>query len=316
MPGVPPARYAYLGPAGTFTEAALRAVPAAASGELEAFPSVGAALEAVRRGDANAAMIPIENSVEGSVPATLDELATGDPVMVTREVLLPVSFALLARAGSGLDDVRRVATHPHAHAQCRRWLAKHLPDVEVVSALSTAAAAAALAQESADFDAAIAAPIAAERYRLTVLAHGIADNPDAVTRFILVPRPGQPPLPSGHDKTSLVAFIADDHPGALLEVLTEFAVRGVNLTWIESRPTGERLGRYCFAIDCEGHVDDARVGEALMGLRRVCPDVRFLGSYPRADRADAAAAAPGTSSADDVYRDAAAWLGRIRDGRN
>ena len=106
-----------------------------------------------------------------------------------------------------------------------------------------------------------------------------------MTRFVLVSRPGEPPLPTGHDKTSLVAFIADDHPGALLEVLTEFAVRGVNLTRIESRPTGERLGRYCFSIDCEGHVDDARVGEALMGLRRVCPDVRFLGSYPRADPA-------------------------------
>jgi prephenate dehydratase len=260
-------------------------------------------------------MIPIENSVEGSVAATLDELATGDPLMVTREVLLPVSFALLARAGTRLDDVRRVATHPHAHAQCRRWLTETLPDAEVVPTLSTAAAAAALLQGSADFDAAIAAPIAAERYRLRVLADGIADNKGAVTRFILVGRPAQPPLPTGRDKTSLVAFIADDHPGALLEVLTEFAVRGVNLSWIESRPTGERLGRYCFAIDCEGHVDDARVGEALMGLRRVCPDVRFLGSYPRAEPAGDEPRDPSAGNADDVYRDAAAWLGRIRDGR-
>ena len=153
----------------------------------------------------------------------------------------------------------------------------------MVPALSTAAAAAALADGTAQHDAALAAPIAAERYRLAVLAEDVEDNPDAVTRFVLVSRPGQPPLPSGNDKTSLVAFIADDHPGALLEVLTEFAVRGVNLTRIESRPTGERLGRYCFSIDAEGHVDEARVGEALMGLRRVCPDVRFLGSYPRAD---------------------------------
>ena len=144
------------------------------------------------------------------------------------------------------------------------------------------------------------------------LAEGLGDNPSAVTRFVLVSRPAPPPLPTGNDRTTLVAFIADDHPGALLEVLTEFAVRGVNLTRIESRPTGERLGRYCFSIDCEGHVDDARVGEALTGLRRVCADVRFLGSYPRAD-GGSTAARRGTS--DDEFRDAAAWLARIREGR-
>jgi prephenate dehydratase len=311
MPGVPPARYAYLGPEGTFAEAALRTIPAAAKADIQPQPSVVAALDAVRRGEADHALVPIENSVEGSVAATLDELAAGDPLMVTREVLLPVSFALMARPGTRLADVRRVATHPHAQAQCRRWLSATLPEATVIPALSTAAAAAALADGTAQHDAALAAPIAAEHYRLAVLAADVEDNPDAVTRFVLVSRPAQPPLPSGHDKTSLVAFIADDHPGALLEVLTEFSVRGVNLTRIESRPTGERLGRYCFSIDAEGHVDEARVGEALMGLRRVCPDVRFLGSYPRADDRDDAARV-----ADDaVYRDAAAWLGRVRDGR-
>ena len=284
MPGVPPARYAYLGPEGTFAEAALRTLPAAAKGDLQPQVSVTAALDAVRRGEADHALVPIENSVEGSVSATLDELAVGDLLMVTREVLLPVSFALMARPGTGLHQVRRVATHPHAAAQCRRWLTTALPDATVVPALSTAAAAAGLADGSANHDAAIAAPIAAERYRLEVLARDVEDYPDAVTRFVMVSRPGEPPLPSGHDKTSLVAFISDDHPGALLEVLTELSVRGVNLTRIESRPTGEGMGRYCFSIDCEGHVDDARLGEALSGLRRVCPDVRFLGSYPRAGR--------------------------------
>jgi prephenate dehydratase len=311
MPGVPPARYAYLGPEGTFAEAALRTVPAAARSQLQPYPTVPAALDAVRSGEADGAMVPIENSVEGSVTATLDELASGDPVVITREVLLPVGFALIARSGTGLHQVGRIATHPHAQAQCRRWLATTLPEAELVPALSTAAAAAALADGSAQFDAAIAAPIAAERYRLQALAEDVADNPGAVTRFVLVSRPAEPPLPSGHDKTTLVAFIADDHPGALLEILTEFSVRGVNLTRIESRPTGQRLGRYCFSMDCEGHVDDTRVGEALMGLRRVCPDVRFLGSYPRADDAT-----PVTWSRDDaLFRDAAAWLGRIRAGR-
>ena len=186
----------------------------------------------------------------------------------------------------------------------------------MVPALSTAEAAATLADGSGTHDAAIAAPIAAERYRLEVLAVDVEDNPEAMTRFVLVSRPAQPPLPTGHDKTTLVAFISDDHAGALLEVLTEFAVRGVNLTRIESRPTGERLGRYCFSIDCEGHVDDARVGEALTGLRRVCPDVRFLGSYPRADSGPAAeAAARGARDKDALHRDAEAWLGRIRNGK-
>jgi prephenate dehydratase len=249
------------------------------------------------------------------VAATLDELAAGDPLMVTREVLLPIAFALMGRPGTRLSDVRRVATHPHAQAQCRRWLAVALPDAELVPALSTAAAAAALADGSAEHDAAIAAPIAAERYRLDVLAADIEDNPHAMTRFVLVSRPAEPPLPSGRDKSSLVAFIADDHPGALLEVLTEFSVRGVNLTRIESRPTGEGLGRYCFSIDCEGHVDEARVGEALMGLRRVCPDVRFLGSYPQAPDPDVGTDASAARRDDAVYRDAAAWLGRIRSGR-
>lgn len=316
MPGVPPARFAYLGPEGTFAEAALRTIPAAAKGELQPQPSVAAALDAVRRGETDHALVPIESSVEGSVAATLDELAAGDPLMVTREVLLPVSFALMARPGTGFHEVRRVATHPHAHAQCRRWLATALPEVAVIPALSTAEAAKTLADGAGSHDAAIAAPIAAERYRLEVLAEDIEDNTDAVTRFVLVSRPAQPPLPTGHDKTSLVAFIADDHAGALLEVLTEFAVRGVNLTRIESRPTGERLGRYCFSIDCEGHVDDTRVGEALTGLRRVCRDVRFLGSYPRADHGPAAdAAARDARDKDALYRDAAAWLGRIRNGK-
>src|SRR5512139_1173334 len=154
MPGVPPARYAYLGPEGTFTEAALRTIPAAARAELQPHASVTAALDAVRRGEADGAMVPIENSVEGPVAATLDELAAGEPLMVTREVLLPVSFALMARPGTGLHDVRRIATHPHAEAQCRRWLALALPEAQVVPALSTAGAAAELAAGTSDFEAA------------------------------------------------------------------------------------------------------------------------------------------------------------------
>lgn len=311
MPGVPPARYAYLGPAGTFTEQALRALPAARGARAEPCAGVTAALDAVRGGEADGAVVPLENSVEGGVSVTLDELATGDPLVITREVTVPVQLALLTRPGRDLYSLKTVATHPHAAAQCRGWLARHLPDVEVVPLGSTAQAAAMVAGPEALYDGAIAAPIAAEHYRLAVLAHGIGDNPDAVTRFVLVSRPGGMPPRTGADKTTLVAFIRDDHPGALMEVLDQFALRGVNLTRIESRPTGTALGRYCFSIDCEGHVAEARIGEALMGLRRVCADVRFLGSYPRLDGVSPAIRA-GTQDAD--FADASAWLARLRDG--
>ncbi|QNN54522.1 prephenate dehydratase [Nocardioides mesophilus] len=311
MPGVPPARYAYLGPEGTFTEQALRTLPAAAKADLQPCSTVTLALDAVRGGEADGAVVPIENSVEGSVPVTLDELATGEPLMITREMTVPIAFSLLARPGTSADDVRRVATHPHAAAQTRRWVALHLPRAEVVHTSSTAQAAFMLTREDREWDAAISAPVAAEHYRLATLATGIADNPDALTRFVLVSRPGPPPPPTGADKTSLVAFMREDHPGALMEILEQLAMRGVNMTRIESRPTGAALGNYCFSVDCEGHVDDARVGEALMGLRRVCADVRFLGSYERHDGI-APTIRPGTS--DREFLDAAAWLARLRHG--
>lgn len=311
MPVVPPTRYAYFGPAGTFTEQALRTLPAAAKADLQPHASIHSALDAVRRGDVDGAMVPIENSVEGGVPSTLDALATGDPLQIAREVVLPVSFSLLARPGTKLEDIRRLTTFPHAAAQCRGWLERELPAAEVVPAASTAAAARLVAEDPA-YDAAIAAPIAGEHYRLVALAEDIGDTAGAVTRFVLLSRPSAPPLPTSADRTTLVAFISQDHPGALLDILTEFAVRGVNLTRIESRPTGSQLGRYSFSIDCEGHVDDARLGEALMGLRRICSDVRFLGSYPRADGKSPMVRA-GTSDVD--FRDAQAWLFRVRDGR-
>jgi len=307
VPGVPPSRFGYLGPAGTFTEAALRTLPAAARGELTPHPSVSAALDAVREGETDGAMVPIENSVEGSVATTLDELAHGEPLQVVREVVLPVRFALLARAGTGLAGVGVVATHPHAEAQCRRWLRVSLPAAEVVLTPSTADAARAVAEGR--YDAALAAPVAAERYRLEVLAEDVQDNDGAVTRFVLVAQPGPLPAPTGADRTGLFAFIEHDRPGALLELLTEFAVRGVNLSRIESRPTGSRLGQYFFSLDCDGHVADERVGEALSALRRVCADVRVLGSWPRADGVRASVR-PGT--ADEDFRDAAAWLARLR----
>ena len=300
-------KYAYLGPVGTFTEAALRTITGG-SDQLIPCSNVTAALDMVRSGSADHALVPIENSVEGVVARTLDELASGEPLIIVAEVLLPVTFALLVRDEQA--EIKRIATHPHAESQCRNYIAKNYQNAEIVTTNSTAAAAEALA--NGQFDAAIGAEVAAATYGLKVLNKNIGDIESAVTRFVLVSKPGAIPAPTGFDRTSLAAFIGIDHAGALLEVLTEFAVRGVNLTFIQSRPTGRELGHYHFIIDAEGHINDARVGDALTGLRRICEDVRFLGSYPRADKV-----APTTtkSTSDAAFKDSNQWLEEVRKGR-
>lgn len=301
---LPTERIAYLGPAGTFTEAALDGVLAdrpSPRAPVERVPmaTVGRCFEAVRSGEVTAAVVPIENSLEGGVNATLDALSGSDPpLVIVAEQLVPVTFVLAARPGTVLADVARVASHPHAEAQCRAWLADHLPSVAVEPAMSTASAAAGLASgatgltagAAADpastggqpYDAAICAPAAAERYGLHVLADDIGDRP-TTTRFVLVSLPGAVPAETGSDRTSVVAYLRENHSGALLELLEQFAARGVDLTRIESRPTGAGFGEYCFSIDLDGHVREPRVAEALKGLRRLSPHTRFLGSYPRAD---------------------------------
>ena len=314
MPGTPPTRFVYLGPEGTFAEQALRTLPAAERGARTPARSVPEALDAVRSGDADAALVPLENSIGGAVGVTLDEMVAGDPLVITREVVLPVEFVLATRAGVGLSGVATVAAHPQASTQCRGWLRDNLPDAVVVDVLSNAAAAGSVAR--GQYDAAVCAPIGAAGHRLTVLAEKIADHGDAVTRFVLVSRPGPPPPPTGDDVTSLAVYISHDRVGALLAVLMELAVRGVNLTRIESRPTGEALGRYAFFLDCTGHVADDRVGEALAGLRRVCADVRFLGSYARHRWTGAEGEKPTAPAglSDMDYADAAAWLRNLRAG--
>ena len=306
-------RFGYLGPEGTFTSMALDDWGPAAGGERTAFGSVDAALTALRTGDIDGAMVPIENSVEGGVSATLDALASGDPLVVTGEVLVPVTFVLAARAGTTLDLVRAVGTHSHAWAQVRGWMGDHLPDAVYVPTLSTAAAAQGLEQGRQSYDAAVCAPAAAHLHGLEVLADGIGDMQAAVTRFVLVARPGVLPEQTGADKTTVVLFQRDDHAGGLLALLEQFAARGINMTRLESRPTKESMGSYCFSIDLEGHVLDERVGEALMGLRRICAEVRVLGSYPRADRRRASIA-PLTSDTD--FTAARSWLQGIRSGRS
>ncbi|CAI9402519.1 MULTISPECIES: prephenate dehydratase [Aestuariimicrobium] len=292
----------YFGPAGTFTHQALLSLD---QGDGIPFATVGAALDAAAVGEVSAALVPIENSVEGGVSATLDTLASIGSLWIVREVLLPVQFGLFVRPGTPLTEVRRVLTHPHAAAQCRDWLRTNLPGAIVTEGGSTAGAAQEVSDPSSKYDAAVCAHVAGEMYGLELAADAIADNTSAVTRFVLVARRGQVQERTGADKTTLVAYMHEDHPGALLEILEQFATRGINLSRIESRPTKTTLGSYCFSIDADGHLRDARMSEALLGLKRVCKDVIFLGSYPRADRAQPSLAR-GTSDAE--HEAAKAWL--------
>ena len=271
--------YAYLGPAGTFTEAALIGITSAED-QLVPYANVTAALEAVRIGKAEFALVPIENSVEGVVARTLDELATGDALEIVAETTIPVVFALMTLPSNSSLKITRIATHPHAESQCRAYIAREHPSAEIIFTPSTAAAAEGLKEEN--WDGAIAAKIAAEKYNLLVIAESIGDHEAAVTRFVLVRKPGEIAAPTGDDRTSLVAYIDIDHAGALLEILTEFAKFGVNLSFIQSRPTGRELGHYHFIIDVEGHQNDLTVSNSIKGLRSICEDIRVLGSYPRA----------------------------------
>lgn len=308
-------RIAYLGPEGTFTEVALLQMvaremvpglpPAASAGEDRFTPvrtdSTPGALAAVRDGRADYACVPIENSIEGSVLPTLDSLAVGKPLQIYAELILDVAFAIVTRPGHS-GPVRTVAAFPVALAQVRQWLAANLPDAEVVPATSNAAAAHEVAEGRAD--AGVSTRLAAERYGMHILAADVVDEANARTRFVLVGPPGVPPPATGADRTSVVLRL-DNVPGALVTAMTEFSIRDIDLTRIESRPTRTELGTYMFFLDCVGHIDDDSVAEALKALHRRCTDVRYLGSWPTG----ASAGAP-PPRLDEATR----WLTGLRDG--
>jgi prephenate dehydratase len=275
--------YSYLGPSGTFTEAALAQVPEAVGKVWRSVNNVGEALDDVVSGRSVAAMIAIENSIEGGVSATQDALANIPDLRIVGEYLVKVQFVLVARPGTKLADVNVINAHPVAYAQCHNWLDRTLPTHGHIPATSNVAAASSLL-ESELADAAIAPPGIVNHYDLEVLAENIGDNDNAVTRFVLVSRTTALPAPTGADKTSLIVELPEDRAGALLDLLEQFATRGVNLSLIESRPIGDALGRYRFVIDADGHILDERVADSLLGVRRFSPNVIFLGSYPRADR--------------------------------
>ncbi len=302
-------RYAFLGPAGTFTEMALVDWAPAVGAEHVPYETVPGCLAAVRSGVVDAAVVPIENSVEGGVTATLDTLANGSPLHLIGERLVPITFVLAARPGTTLEDITAVGTHSHAWAQVRGFAEQRMPRAAYVPTMSTASAAVALGESEQAFQAAVCAPIAAQRNGLAVLAQDIGDIRHAVTRFAVVAQPGHLPAPTGADKSTIVLYQRTDHAGGLLELLEQFATRGINMTRLESRPTKDSMGSYCFSIDLEGHVADERVADALVGLKRICADVVYLGSYARADQ-QAATIAPRATDAD--YSAARQWLDGIR----
>ncbi len=296
--------YSYLGPRGTFTEAALAQVPEAVGQSWRSVNNVGEALEDVISGRSDGAVIAIENSIEGGVSVAQDALATMPGLRIVGEYLVNVNFVLVARRGTKLEDVKVVNAHPVAYAQCHNWMNATLPDHGHIPATSNVAAASALF-ETELADAAIAPPGIVDSYDVDVLAELIGDNPNAVTRFLHVSRTTQIPEPTGADKTSLVAELPVDRAGALLELLQQFSTRGVNMSLIESRPIGDALGRYRFIIDADGHITDERVADALLGVRRFSPGVMFLGSYPRADKSPIVF---DPKYSDEVFADAREWL--------
>jgi prephenate dehydratase len=292
-------RLGYFGPAGTFTHAALLASARATGAEAVPFATERETILAAQSGAVHAALVPIENSLEGGVNATLDTIVfDAEGVRIVGEEVLPVTHALIARQGVALSDVEAVVSHPQPLGQCRRWLDEHLPGLRRVAATSTAEAVRLVAEEVAPH-AAIGTVAAARLYGCAVLAEGIEDEHGNETRFLWVAPAGADPFGEhaatvagedaraaaglGAPKTSIVFHGAGDaSPGWLVRCLSELAFRGINLTRIESRPLKRRLGHYLFLADLEGHEEEAGVAEAIERLHAHCEVVRVLGSYPRA----------------------------------
>ncbi len=297
---------AFLGPEGTFTAMAAQAT--APGHERRPMTTIPDVVDAVRSGVAGVGVVPIENSIEGAVNLTLDTLAFGEPgVFIRGELNIPISMNLLVRPGTAMTDILQVRSHPMALPQCRDWLAANLPGAELVTTGSTARAA----EEAAAGDGTVAAlgtTLAAGRFDLQVLAADIHDREGNTTRFVTLGR--RMHEPTGSDKTSMVVFLGADRPGLLMTVLDEFALRDINLTKIESRPTKQQLGEYCIFIDAIGHLTEARMAEALRSVYRHVERVTVLGTYPRSDGQSATAAG---ANSEDRYAEASLWFRSLMD---
>lgn len=299
---------AFLGPAGTFTEAALVAFEnMGAVSDVTQLPvnSPSEAFQAVREGRADFACVAIENSVDGAVTTTFDAFTEGEALQVYQEVDLEVAFAIMVKKGISLDDVSTIATHPVAYQQVRGWLAENIPDVKFQPASSNGAAAELVAR--GEVDAAAAPERAAEIFDLDVVASSVADVQGATTRFVLVGAPGKPTPRTGMDRTSVV-FTVPHEPGSLASILQEFAYRNLDMLRIESRPTRKKFGTYRFFVDLAGHIEDDPVAEALRALWLRTDDLRFIGSWP-------AAGQTGPQLDTTEFDNATAWVARVREGR-
>lgn len=299
-------RVGFLGPRGTFADEALQTQADFAAGDSVPLRTVPEVITAVERGDVDLGLVPIENSIEGTITVTIDTLAFDTDLLIQREVDLPVSLHLCAKPGTSLSDVLTVISHPNPLGQSRRWLTRELPDVELVAANSTADAARQVAEADDSLRASIGTARGAELFGLVLLASEIEDHPENETRFVVVGR--GVPAPTGHDKTSIVCFQREDRPGSLLAILQEFAARAINLTKLESRPTKRGLGQYCFFIDVEGHVDDEVLADCLRNLAANQAEVKFLGSYPVAG----AEAPKRRVAATEAWTAASEWVESLR----
>ncbi|MGE0000001.1 MAG: prephenate dehydratase [Ilumatobacteraceae bacterium] len=300
-------RVGFLGPLGTFTEQALKSQPDLAEAELVLFRTMPDVLDAVGSGDIDLGFVAIENSIEGTVNLTQDELAFNHDLLIQREVVLDVEHCLLARPGTKLEDVKVVLSIPVATAQCHAFLRANVNAAELRATNSTAEAAR-LVSELGPGAAAVAPRVAAELYGLEVIARDIADHPGNQTRFVVVARTGVP-APTGHDRTAMVVYQRADEPGSLISILQEFAARRINLSNLLSRPTKDGgLGDYCFIVYADGHISDELLADAMRSLRAKQGRVKFLGSYPAAGEH----ASTTREHADARWREADDWVQSLR----
>ena len=267
----------FLGPRGTFSEEAIVKALKIKNNTLLSYPSAQAVIKAVDENKISTGIVPVENSIEGSVNVTLDTLVFDSKVLIQQEIVSNIHHNLIVPYKTGFKDIEKVYSHPQAAAQCRKYLKKKLPGAPVIAASSTAEAVKLIKSEPKS--AAIGTKLAAKLYKLKVLESNIEDFKDNQTRFVLVGKTKA--KRTGRDKTSIACFIKEDKPGILLQILQEFAFRKINLTKIQSRPTRKALGQYYFWIDLEGHVQDEPLADAVNCLKCKLRDVRFLGSYPR-----------------------------------